>query len=849
MAALSCVLVGLAGAAGAAGRRLEARFGAEGLSGLEWTGIEPLAEGRPSVGKLVFETVTRNKDGLNEYAFEKADGSAPQVGFDARTKRLSYKYAWGAVEFTYVPKPNRLDLTVAISNQSRRTLADFDMKLGALAFPALPMGSDGFSARWSGQVDPRHSEEYTFYTRTDDGVRLWVDGRLIIDKWVNQGATEHSGKIELAAGRRYDVKMEYFENTGDAAARLSWSSPSREKEVIPSERLFPGPGGRTGGGTGLKAEYFSDKKLGKLRFTRTEPKVDFDWGTGSPEAPVALGGRGAVLSTLDNVGLVETAFGLRGAEEAGGMTERFALACLTMHPPVRMGLAPRPGGANTFDIVLRGGVWADDPGGVEIKPLGLPRVEPGKTLEIELSLRFGPADAEPDALVADVYERFRKYHGAPLEWPDRRGIAMIMLSSSWSGHKSATNPRGWFNEKKVDVVTEAGRADFRRRAIQYAERSVKILKDMNAQGIIAWDLEGQEHPHPTSFIGDPRLMKLLDPEMEAVADEFFKVFLDAGIRTGICIRPTQVYFNDKKKQWSHGTGSHGPERNPLGDDFGEVWPEGTPWWRFFPVVERMCRKIEYAKRRWKCSIFYVDTNGTWRPVGEKGEFKWMLLESRVWKEIRERHPDVLIVPELVGRTTACWAQTAPYFELDLGGVSTPARARRIFPDAFSVLNMCDGPFAERRAELVEAVRRGDILMFHGWWNPKRNQEVKSVYEEVWEGQPPGRVEPPKRKPRKLDDTLGDALDEAPDEGALVTPAANEATAAEPPAQTKEVAGDDASPVRDHARRRRKTSAMPYVVGGAVVAAAVAIGAAVLRGRGKRPSRRDAGREGGGRRSS
>ncbi|MHC4250525.1 MAG: PA14 domain-containing protein, partial [Planctomycetota bacterium] len=619
MAVLACVLAGFAGGAGAAERRLDARFGAEGLSRLDWAGIELLAEGRPAAGKLVFETVTENKDGLNEYAFEKADGSAPRISFDARAKRLSYTYDWGAVDFTYAPEADRLDLTVAISNRSKRTLADFDMKLGALAFPALPMGSDGFSARWSGEVQPRHSEEYTFYTRTDDGVRLWVDGKLIIDKWVNQGATEHAGKIELAAGKRYDIKMEYFENTGDAVARLSWSSPSQEKEVVPTERLFPDAGGTRG--TGLEGEYFTDKKLGKLRFTRTEPKVDFDWGTGSPEAPVALGGRGAVLSTLDNVGIVETAFGLREAGGAGGMTERFALACLTMHPPVRMGLAPRPGGADTFDIVLRGGVWADGPGGVEIRPLGLPRVAPGKTLDIELSLRFGVADGDEGGLVADVYERFRTFHGAPLEWPDRRGIAMIMLSSSWSGHKSATNPRGWFNEKKVDVVSEAGRADFRRRAIQYAERSVKILKDMNAQGIIAWDLEGQEHPHPTSFVGDPRLMKLLDPEMEDVADDFFKVFLDADIRTGICIRPTQVYYDRKKKQWRHGTGSHGPERNPLKDDFSDVWPKGTPWWRFFPVVERMCRKIEYAKRRWKCSIFYVDTNGTWRPVGEKGEFK------------------------------------------------------------------------------------------------------------------------------------------------------------------------------------------------------------------------------------
>ena len=135
------------------------------------------------------------------------------------------------------------------------------------------------------------------------------------------------------------------------------------------------------------------------------------------------------------------------------------------------------------------------------------------------------------------------------------------------------------------------------------------------------------------------------------------------------------------------------ERNPLKDDFSAVWPEGTPWWRFFPIVERMCKKIEYAKRRWKCSIFYADTNGTYRPVGEEGKFEWMLLEARVWREIRRRHPDVLIIPELAGRKTAIWAQTAPYFELDLGATLSRVLELTVFDLIGGCVVLENKPFA------------------------------------------------------------------------------------------------------------------------------------------------------------
>lgn len=104
--------------------------------------------------------------------------------------------------------------------------------------------SSHFSVRWTGQFVPLYGETYTFYARTDDGVRLWIGGDddPLIASWVPQTAGfEHVATypVPLVAGTSYDIRMDYFEQTGAASARLSWSSASQAKEVIPEERLFP----------------------------------------------------------------------------------------------------------------------------------------------------------------------------------------------------------------------------------------------------------------------------------------------------------------------------------------------------------------------------------------------------------------------------------------------------------------------------------------------------------------------------------------------------------------------------------------------------------------------------------
>jgi hypothetical protein len=92
---------------------------------------------------------------------------------------------------------------------------------------------------WTGLVQPQFSETYTFYTTTDDGTRLWVNGQLVVDRWVDQGATEAHGSITLQGSQKYPITMEYYENGGDASATLAWSSPSTTKTIIPQSQLYP----------------------------------------------------------------------------------------------------------------------------------------------------------------------------------------------------------------------------------------------------------------------------------------------------------------------------------------------------------------------------------------------------------------------------------------------------------------------------------------------------------------------------------------------------------------------------------------------------------------------------------
>ena len=149
--------------------------------------------------------------------------SLAALGAPAAATGLRGTY-FGDVAFTW-HKCTRVDPTV-----------DFDWSNTG---PGCNISGEKYSVRWTGTIEPRYSETYTFSTVSDDGVRLYIDGKLIIDNWRDQGVMEHQGTIALKAGAPYSIQLDYYNNYLTGTVKLFWSSRSQTKEVVPAVRLTP----------------------------------------------------------------------------------------------------------------------------------------------------------------------------------------------------------------------------------------------------------------------------------------------------------------------------------------------------------------------------------------------------------------------------------------------------------------------------------------------------------------------------------------------------------------------------------------------------------------------------------
>lgn len=99
---------------------------------------------------------------------------------------------------------------------------------------------DNFSVRWKGSIEPAYSEEYEFYTISDEGIRLWMDDSLLIDDWQPHTEKETRAFYTLEAGKKYELQVEYYEGTGVSRAEAGWSSYSQYREHLPLSAMFSG---------------------------------------------------------------------------------------------------------------------------------------------------------------------------------------------------------------------------------------------------------------------------------------------------------------------------------------------------------------------------------------------------------------------------------------------------------------------------------------------------------------------------------------------------------------------------------------------------------------------------------
>jgi len=94
-----------------------------------------------------------------------------------------------------------------------------------------------FYARWTGVIKIAKDGKYKFYTNSDDGSRLAIDGKQVVDNGGLHAMEEKDGDVELKAGN-HDIKIEYFENDGDHGCIVSWEPAGGAKQVIPADVLF-----------------------------------------------------------------------------------------------------------------------------------------------------------------------------------------------------------------------------------------------------------------------------------------------------------------------------------------------------------------------------------------------------------------------------------------------------------------------------------------------------------------------------------------------------------------------------------------------------------------------------------
>ena len=411
------------------------------------------------------------------------------------------------------------------------------------------------------------------------------------------------------------------------------------------------------------------------------PQVAFN--TTGPSVTVADWGGGEVVAVAPNAGKPLYS-GFWPAQSTGGVT----------YSPQISGTSPD--GLATF------------------QPHNDRPVSPGQTDKYTVSLRFASGSTPTAQLASDAYASWASTFPQTLNWTDRRAIGTVYLASSPQGGDASrpagfpTNPRRYFNADDVDVTSPSGLASFQKRVLTQAGTIAENSRRLNAQGVITWDIEGEQYPQATSYVCQPDAIAQVAPEMESkvdvpgspyngqkLDDAYFSVLKKAGLRVGVCLRPQ--HFTLK----SDGSAQ-------------QVFLSGQA------IVAELTRKARYAHDRWGTTLFYVDS--TVDPTGA-------VLPAAYFKQLQAAFPDSLFIPEET--TPLHYAYSAPFKSfLDLAAAGTDPNILSFYPHAFSAVLVNDadpGKLAAATPQLTEQVKRGDILMAHvGYWQAN-NPVIVSIY--------------------------------------------------------------------------------------------------------------------------
>ena len=361
-------------------------------------------------------------------------------------------------------------------------------------------------------------------------------------------------------------------------------------------------------------------------------------------------------------------------------------------------------------------------------------VGPGQTATATFSLRFTTNLTEDNyTLAPEAYQDYEAAYPYLVNWPDRRPIMQWFMSDY--GHQSATNPRGYFNQPTLNV---SNISSFQSTALAQAQA---ILTSMQArpvqpQGIVLWDVEGQEFIQPTSYIGDPRVLAPCpvasgpcgySAEMNAAADQIFALFKNAGYKVGVTLRPDYL-------QWGPAASLPATCNFNTDNNFKDYYIEvDQPFlqkfygcyaanaWSLVPagngsqtiyqttqvqqVINLMLAKVAYARARWGTTLYYVDST-----VWDGGA----TMTASIFRALQQAYPDSLFMPEESYIGTMAVAMPFAAYNGSLNSLFAPETWRWAYPNAAQVTNLsnCSGTcWTSDEASYDIGQKIGDIAMY------------------------------------------------------------------------------------------------------------------------------------------
>lgn len=341
-------------------------------------------------------------------------------------------------------------------------------------------------------------------------------------------------------------------------------------------------------------------------------------------------------------------------------------------------------------------------------------LQPGSSLTYTVSLRFTPEGAAANAV--DAYASFAHTYPSQMTWTDKRIIGTAYLASSPAGNGDVTqpggfptNPRRYYNDASVDVTTAPGLQAFQRRMLAQAASNVANAHNMNAQGVITWDLEGEQYPQTTSYVCSPDQIAAVAPEMESTIadssspfygqkldDAYFKTMTNAGLRVGVCLRP---------QAFTRGANNTASQVTLTGNA---------------AILANLETKARFANTRWGATLFYIDST-----VDANGG----TLDPAIFQQLITDLPGFLFIPE--ESNTRYYAYTAPFYSFIFHTTTGTANTvYSVYPKAFGanlVNDVNPSTLATYLPQLTDSVKNGDILMGHADFWQGNNPTLAQIY--------------------------------------------------------------------------------------------------------------------------